>query len=114
MMQQHQPPPVPLQSHTALNPSRSVGPLRQLRVTLRLLCHPIRPMLRLTALILQISSFLALIARPSSTCLMASQSSGALSAKLTWLSMLRSSSSPPTKSQCSGPRTGEPRQVSTT
>ncbi|KAM1030321.1 hypothetical protein TB1_033537 [Malus domestica] len=58
---------------------------------LRLLCHPLYPTLRLTALILRRTNLLALIARPSSTFLMASRGSGARSAKLTWL-MSRSSS----------------------
>ncbi|KAM1037694.1 hypothetical protein ACFX15_031856 [Malus domestica] len=61
------------------------------RPSLRLLCHPLHPTLRLTALIIRRTSFPALIARPSSTCLMASRGSGALNAKLTWL-MSRSSS----------------------
>ncbi|KAM2565194.1 hypothetical protein TB1_007854 [Malus domestica] len=75
MMQQHQPRPVPLQSQTVVNPSRSTGPLRHLRKNPDLGCRshrappplpPICPMLRLTALILQRSSFPALIAKPSS------------------------------------------------
>ncbi|KAM1242445.1 hypothetical protein ACFX2G_034797 [Malus domestica] len=59
--------------------------------TLRLLYHPLCPTLRFTALILLRTSFPTIIARPSSTFLMASRGSGACSDKLTWL-MSRSSS----------------------